>query len=367
MVQDTRLIELKGISKSFGETKVLHNIDLYIRKCEFITLLGPSGCGKTTLLRIIGGFETPDTGSVLFEGADMTPVPPYKRRINTVFQKYALFTHLNVFDNIAFGLNLKAPEALGVKTRKQKKEEINRRVTRMLKLVKMEGYEKRSIDQLSGGQQQRIAIARALVNEPEVLLLDEPLGALDLKLRRQMQQELKDIQRRLGIAFIYITHDQEEALNMSDRIAIMRDGHFEQIGTPEEIYERPKTRFAAFIGQTNLLEATVAEKDGRGLILNYAGMFIPARNADFDVQIGDSVALSLRTERIGFSKKPVGECNLPGTLRSRHYAGGSMRAVIVLDDGREITVLCQSGERAEGEIGERVFLSWNRDEAPVVR
>ena len=238
----------------------------------------------------------------------------------------------------------------------------------MLSLVQLEGYEKRMPSQLSGGQRQRVAIARAVVLDPRLLLLDEPLGALDLKLRRQMQQELKDIQRRLGIAFIYITHDQEEALNMSDRIAIMRDGHFEQIGTPEEIYERPKTRFAAdFIGQTNLLEATVAEKDGRGLILNYAGMFIPARNADFDVQIGDSVALSLRTERIGFSKKPVGECNLPGTLRSRHYAGGSMRAVIVLDDGREITVLCQSGERAEGEIGERVFLSWNRNEAPVVR
>ena len=260
MVQDTRLIELKGISKSFGETKVLHNIDLYIRKCEFITLLGPSGCGKTTLLRIIGGFETPDTGSVLFEGADMTPVPPYKRRINTVFQKYALFTHLNVFDNIAFGLNLKAPEALGVKTRKQKKEEINRRVTRMLKLVKMEGYEKRSIDQLSGGQQQRIAIARALVNEPEVLLLDEPLGALDLKLRKEMQVELKAMQQQLGITFIYVTHDQEEALTMSDTIVVMNCGRIQQIGEPKRIYDEPKNAFVAdFIGESNILPGVMLE------------------------------------------------------------------------------------------------------------
>ena len=183
MVQDMRLIELKGVNKSFGDTHVLYDIDLYIRKCEFITLLGPSGCGKTTMLRIIGGFEMPTTGEVLFEGQDLTAIPPYKRRINTVFQKYALFTHLNVFDNIAFGLKLKSPEALGAKNRAEYKAEIERRVKRMLKLVKMEGYEKRSVDSLSGGQQQRIAIARALVNEPEVLLLDEPLGALDLKLR----------------------------------------------------------------------------------------------------------------------------------------------------------------------------------------
>ena len=219
MVQDTRLIELKGVCKNFGDTQVLHDVDLYIRKCEFITLLGPSGCGKTTLLRIIGGFEMPSSGEVLFEGKDMTGIPPYKRRINTVFQKYALFNHLNVFDNIAFGLNLKTPEQLGAKTKKEKKEEIARRVNRMLKLVKMEGYEKRSIDALSGGQQQRIAIARALVNEPEVLLLDEPLGALDLKLRKEMQLELKAMQQQLGITFIYVTHDQEEALTMSDTIA----------------------------------------------------------------------------------------------------------------------------------------------------
>ena len=260
MVQDTRLIELKGISKSFDDTKVLHEIDLYIRKCEFVTLLGPSGCGKTTLLRILGGFETPDSGTLLFEGHDLLGVPPYKRRINTVFQKYALFSHLNVYDNIAFGLNLKEPEALGVKTRREKKEEIARRVARMLKLVKMEGYEKRAIDQLSGGQQQRIAIARALVNEPEVLLLDEPLGALDLKLRKEMQLELKTMQQQLGITFIYVTHDQEEALTMSDTVVVMNGGRIQQIGEPKRIYDEPKNAFVAdFIGESNLLEGIMRE------------------------------------------------------------------------------------------------------------
>ena len=260
MVQDTRLIELKDISKSFGDTEVLHHINLYIRKCEFVTLLGPSGCGKTTLLRLLGGFETPTSGQIFFDGADVANLPPYKRRINTVFQKYALFSHLNVFDNIAFGLNLKAPEAFGVKTRAQKKEEIRRRVDRMLKLVKMEGYENRSINQLSGGQQQRIAIARALVNEPEVLLLDEPLGALDLKLRKEMQVELKSMQQQLGITFIYVTHDQEEALTLSDTVAVMNGGRIQQIGDPKRIYDEPKNAFVAdFIGESNILSGVMLE------------------------------------------------------------------------------------------------------------
>ena len=262
MVQDTRLIELKGVCKSFGDTQVLHNVDLYIRKCEFITLLGPSGCGKTTLLRIIGGFEMPTSGEVLFEGKDMTGIPPYRRRINTVFQKYALFNHLNVYDNIAFGLNLKTPEQLGVATKREKKAEIERRVKRMLKLVKMEGYEKRSTDALSGGQQQRIAIARALVNEPEVLLLDEPLGALDLKLRKEMQLELKAMQQQLGITFIYVTHDQEEALTMSDTIAVMNGGRIQQIGDPKRIYDEPKNAFVAdFIGESNIIPGVMLEDD----------------------------------------------------------------------------------------------------------
>ena len=262
MIQDMRLIELKGVCKQFGDTEVLHDVDLYIRKCEFITLLGPSGCGKTTLLRIIGGFEMPSSGEVLFEGKDMTGIPPYKRRINTVFQKYALFSHLNVFDNIAFGLNLKTPEQLGVHSKKEMKEEIARRVNRMLKLVKMEGYEKRSVNALSGGQQQRIAIARALVNEPEVLLLDEPLGALDLKLRKEMQLELKAMQQQLGITFIYVTHDQEEALTMSDTIAVMNGGRIQQIGDPKGIYDEPKNAFVAdFIGESNIIPGVMLEDD----------------------------------------------------------------------------------------------------------
>ena len=264
MVEDTRLIELKGISKSFGTTQVLKNIDLYIRRKEFVTLLGPSGCGKTTMLRIIGGFETQDEGKLIFDGKDLSGVPPYKRRVNTVFQKYALFTHMNVYDNVAFGLKLKKPEELlsGVSnpTRKQVKEEINRRVTRMLKLVKMDAYAKRSVDSLSGGQQPRIAIARALVNEPEVLLLDEPLGALDLKLRREMQLELKTMQQQLGITFIYVTHDQEEALTMSDTIVVMNGGEIQQIGDGKSIYDEPKNAFVAnFIGDSNILDAVMVQ------------------------------------------------------------------------------------------------------------
>ena len=252
MIEDSRLIELKGVSRTFGDTPALKNINLYIRKREFVTLLGPSGCGKTTMLRIIGGFEHADEGQVLFEGRDIANVPPYKRRINTVFQKYALFTHLNVYDNIAFGLNL----------RKVPKDEIARRVGRMLKLVKMEGYEKRAVDSLSGGQQQRIAIARALVNEPEVLLLDEPLGALDLKLRREMQLELKSMQQQLGITFIYVTHDQEEALTMSDTVVVMNHGCIQQIGDPKRIYDEPKNAFVAdFIGESNIISGTMLEDD----------------------------------------------------------------------------------------------------------
>ena len=262
MVQDMRLIEIKDVSKTFGDTEVLHHINLYIRKCEFVTLLGPSGCGKTTLLRLLGGFETPSSGQIFFDGADIARVPPYKRRINTVFQKYALFQHLNVYENIAFGLKLKKPEELGAKDNAGKRAEIDRRVHRMLKLVKMEGYEKRSVNALSGGQQQRIAIARALVNEPEVLLLDEPLGALDLKLRKEMQIELKSMQQQLGITFIYVTHDQEEALTMSDTIAVMNGGRIQQIGEPKRIYDEPKNAFVAdFIGESNILPGVMLEDD----------------------------------------------------------------------------------------------------------
>lgn len=352
------LLRLTGLEKSFDGNKVLRGIDLDVQPGEFVTLLGPSGCGKTTTLRIIAGLLDPDAGSVMLDGKDITHLAPEKRDVNTVFQNYALFPHMNVEKNISYGLRIKG----------MKKPEWQQKVEEMLKLVQLEGFEKRMPAQLSGGQRQRVAIARAVVLNPRLLLLDEPLGALDLKLRQQMQQELKDIQKRLGIAFVYITHDQEEALNMSDRIAIMREGQFEQIGSPEEIYERPATRFAAgFIGQTNLIEMKVDSASAGSLVLDYEGVKVPARKADFDAKPGETVALSLRTERISFARQPAGTCALPGVLKSRHYAGGSMRAIIRLDSGREVLVLCQSGERAQGEIGDRVFLSWNPDEAPVVR
>lgn len=244
------MIDLKSISKSFGETKVLDNLNLYIRQNEFLTLLGPSGCGKTTTLRIIAGFETPTDGKVIFKGKDITKIPPYERQVNTVFQKYALFPHMDVFENIAFGLKIK----------KMKKEVIQEKVTEVLRLVNLSGFERRGVESLSGGQQQRIAIARALVNEPKVLLLDEPLGALDLKLRKDMQLELKKIQKRVGITFIYVTHDQEEALTMSDTIVVMDQGVIQQVGTPVDIYNEPKNAFVAqFIGESNIIDGIMLD------------------------------------------------------------------------------------------------------------
>ncbi len=325
MIQDMRLIELKGVCKQFGDTEVLHDVHLYIRKCEFITLLGPSGCGKTTLLRIIGGFDMPSSGEVLFEGKDMTGIPPYKRRINTVFQKYALFSHLNVFDNIAFGLNLKTPEQLGVHSKKEMKEEIARRVNRMLKLVKMEGYEKRSVNALSGGQQQRIAIARALVNEPEVLLLDEPLGALDLKLRKEMQLELKAMQQQLGITFIYVTHDQEEALTMSDTIAVMNGGRIQQIGDPKGIYDEPKNAFVAdFIGESNIIPGVMLKDD---LVL-FSNTEFQCVDEGFDQNA--PVDVVVRPEDIMLVGEDVGM--LTGVVESVIFKGVHYEMIIISGD-----------------------------------
>jgi len=238
------------VSKTYGDNTVLNNLSLNIRKNEFLTLLGPSGCGKTTTLKILAGFENSDIGKVLFNDEDISALPPYKRQLNTVFQKYALFPHMNVYENIAFGLKIK----------KVSKNEIDKKVSEMLKLVALEGFEKRSIDSLSGGQQQRVAIARALVNEPKVLLLDEPLGALDLKLRKEMQSELKRIQQRLGITFIFVTHDQEEALTMSDTIVVMNKGIIQQMGSPEDIYNEPANAFVAdFIGESNIVDGIMLE------------------------------------------------------------------------------------------------------------
>ena len=245
-----KLIELKGISKSYDGEKVIDSMNLYIRDKEFITLLGPSGCGKTTTLRIIGGFETADEGELYFDGAEISDVPAYKRNVNTVFQKYALFPHLNVYENIAFPLRLK----------KTPEDQIQARVTEMLKMVALSGFENKSVSTLSGGQQQRVAIARALISHPRVLLLDEPLGALDLKLRKDMQNELKTIQQAIGITFVYVTHDQEEALSMSDTIVVMADGEIQQIGTPTDIYNEPKNAFVAdFIGESNIIDGVMLE------------------------------------------------------------------------------------------------------------
>ena len=249
---EKKLIELKNISKSFDGEAVLKGIDLVIHDREFVTFLGPSGCGKTTTLRIIGGFDTPDTGDVIFDGKKINDLPPHKRQVNTVFQRYALFPHLNVYENVAFGLRLKTP--------KLKETEIKEQVETMLRLVNLKGFEKRHVTTLSGGQQQRVAIARALVNHPKVLLLDEPLGALDLKLRKDMQKELKSIQKQTGITFIYVTHDQEEALTMSDTIVVMADGKIQQIGTPVDIYNEPENAFVAdFIGESNIVDGVMLE------------------------------------------------------------------------------------------------------------
>ena len=250
MDKNKKIIELKNISKSYDGNRVLDDIHLYIYGNEFLTLLGPSGCGKTTTLRIIGGFETPDTGDVMFLGDRINDVPAHKRNVNTVFQRYALFPHLNVFDNVAFPLREK----------KVPRGEIEEKVTEMLRLVKLTGFEKRNVTRLSGGQQQRVAIARALVSHPQVLLLDEPLGALDLKLRKDMQQELKNIQKATGITFVFVTHDQEEALSMSDTIVVMSEGRIQQIGTPTDIYNEPKNAFVAdFIGESNIVDGIMRE------------------------------------------------------------------------------------------------------------
>ena len=311
MIEQEHLIDLQHISKDYDGVTVLDDINLYIRKKEFVTLLGPSGCGKTTTLRIIAGFETPSSGKLLFEGKDILDIPPYKRRVNTVFQKYALFPHLNVFDNIAFGLKLK----------KMPKDEIKRRVQSMLELVNLTGYEKRHVDALSGGQQQRIAIARSLVNEPEVLLLDEPLGALDLKLRKEMQLELKSMQQRLGITFLSVTHDQEEALTMSDTIVVMRDGHILQIGDPKHIYDEPANAFVAdFIGESNIFRGTMVRDE----LVAFAGRDFPC--VDFGFGENVPVDVVVRPEDITVVGEDVGQ--LVGTIRSVLFKGVHYEMII---------------------------------------
>ena len=298
------LIELKGLTKNFEDQQVLKGIDLTIHKNEFLTLLGPSGCGKTTTLRIIAGFEDPSGGEVLFDGVDITKIPSYKREVNTVFQKYALFPFLNVFDNVAFGLKIK----------KMDKTIIEHKVTNILELVGLSGFEKRDVDSLSGGQQQRVAIARALVNEPKVLLLDEPLGALDAKLRKSMQTELKKIQREVGITFIFVTHDQEEALSMSDTVVVMNEGIIQQVGSPEDIYNEPENRFvASFIGESNIIEA-VMKKD---LLVSFDGYDFECVDKGFKKD--EDVEVVIRPEDIDIVKPK--DAKLTGTVKSIVFKG----------------------------------------------
>lgn len=345
-------LELKNLKKSFapGEA-VLQGINLTIRQGEFVTLLGASGCGKTTTLRIIAGLEQPDSGSVWLEGQDVTALEPNQRDVNTVFQNYALFPHMNVADNIGYGL----------KIRKVPRAEIKKKVKEMLELVQLEGYEKRKPSELSGGQKQRVAIARALANNPRVLLLDEPLGALDLQLRRTMQLELKRLQKKLGITFIYITHDQEEAINMSDRIVVMNQGQFEQIGTPDEIYNHPKTSYvAAFVGNANILKGIVAEKNGHHIKVKL-GDEVAFIDTEEKVNVGENVTVALRGENILLEENG----DLHATVKEKNFAAGQLRVLLTLPNGDEVTA-SRFGMNADIQPGQQICWRFEPKDAVLV-
>ena len=351
------LLSLQHIKKDFGEGEVLSDISLDVHRGEFVTLLGASGCGKTTTLRIISGLETADEGRVLLGGRDMTDLPPEKRPVNTVFQSYALFPHMNVEKNVAYGLRLRGMD----------KRAIDARVREMLELVQMSDHARRMPSQLSGGQRQRIAIARALALEPELLLLDEPLGALDLQLRRQMQVELKRLQKQLGITFIYITHDQEEAVNMSDRIAVMRSGRFEQIGTPEEIYDAPMTRYVAqFIGRSTILTGTVTAVNGDTAVIEDENGRYPADASRARLTPGEACELCVRTERMRVSREPVPGFSLPCTVKEARYAGGSVLTYVTMAGGAEAVATGEERMADAAQPGDTVYLCWNPAQAAVI-
>jgi len=331
-----KLIELRNVTKMYDGAAVVNNINLYINENEFITLLGPSGCGKTTTLRMIGGFEKPDSGEIILNGEVVNELPPYERPINTVFQRYALFPHLNVFDNIAFGLkNLKVP-----------KEEIAERVETALKLVSLPNFTYRKVANLSGGQQQRIAIARAIVNRPKILLLDEPLAALDLKLRQNMQYELKEMQRKLGITFIYVTHDQEEALTMSDTIVVMRDGLIQQIGTPTGIYNEPKNRFVArFIGESNIIEGTYVRQN----VVSFMGVEFDC--VDIGFADGEKVDVVIRPEDLDLIE-PTG-AKLVGVVSSSIFKGVHFELCVMVQE-KEFVIHTYENKIVGQAVGLRV-------------
>ena len=333
MEKNKRIIDLKDITVRYGDNTVLENLNLYINEKEFITLLGPSGCGKTTTLRAIAGFIKPDSGEVVFEGKVINDVPPHKRKVNTIFQRYALFSHLNVYENIAFGPQLQ----------KMSKEDIRKKVAQMLELVNLKGFEKRTIDSLSGGQQQRVAIARALANNPHVLLLDEPLGALDLKLRKDMQRELKNIQQELGITFIYVTHDQEEALSMSDTVVVMDKGKIQQIGTPEDIYNEPVNAFVAdFIGESNIVDAVMLED----YHVTFGGVRFRCLDSGFEKN--EFVEAVVRPEDIKIVK-PGAKAALTGEITSVTFKG--VHFEILVDVGGFIWMIQTTQENLkEGDV-----------------
>lgn len=338
------IIELKGITKNFDNQQVLRGIDLNIYENEFLTLLGPSGCGKTTILRIIAGFEEPSKGEVLFNGIDIAKVPPYKREINTVFQKYALFPFLNVHDNVAFGLNIK----------KVDRSIVNQKVDKMLRLVGLEGFGERDVTLLSGGQQQRVAIARALVNEPKVLLLDEPLGALDAKLRKEMQSELKKIQKEVGITFIFVTHDQEEALSMSDTVVVMNDGKIQQIGSPVDIYNEPENRFVAnFIGESNIIEGNMLHD----CLVKFDGYEFECVDKGF--KENEEVEVVLRPEDIEIVEPE--KAKLTGIIKSIVFMGVHYE-IIVQTDMREYKIHTTDIH----EVGKRVGMILDKEDIHVM-